>query len=62
MARRHRGMIAAVAILLVMALSVLVLTSSQAQGFLHIIGTGGNSPMSGLAGQPGQASFGMLPW
>jgi len=62
MAQRHRGMIAAVTILLVMALSVLVLTSPQAHGFLDMLGSGGLSPTSGIAGQQGQTSFEMMPW
>ena len=62
MERGRRGMIAAVTILLVMALSVLVLASPQTHGFLDMLGSGGLSPTSGLATQQGQASFGLLPW
>ncbi|HEV8386625.1 MAG TPA: hypothetical protein VGQ03_03285 [Nitrososphaera sp.] len=62
MPRNHRGMIAAFAILLVMALSVLVLTSPQTHGFLDMFGSGGLSPMSGITGQQGQSTLGMMPW
>lgn len=57
----NRGMIVAIAILLVLSLSVIVFTSPSGQGFLSMYGSGGLQPMSGIMGQSGQSGFGM-PW